>query len=196
MHATVYPSMNYSISTMKGEGLVCMRKTRLEDKEQWLLEGMKKISCGVLLCHEDFTLKILLLRHNKEYSLLSREISLGGDEFDALKDLLKNQVTKHSNTDVVTFSIEPCLAQFWRPEFDHILLPYLPAYCSRPKELQRLFIVNLPPRCVFQLPPGYSLEAVSIAEIIKSGSDLFGPIISTLPSLLSKINIKFMIPPI
>ena len=42
-----------------------------------------------------------------------------------------------------------CLGTFWRPSFDLAMFPYLPAHCTRPKEVRKLFLVPLPEKCYF-----------------------------------------------
>ena len=46
-----------------------------------------------------------------------------------------------------------CLGTFWRPSFDLAMFPYLPAHCTRPKEVRKLFLVPLPEKCYFAVRP-------------------------------------------
>lgn len=43
-----------------------------------------------------------------------------------------------------------CVAQFWRPNFDGQLYPYLPPHVTRPKEVKKLFVVPLPEKGFFE----------------------------------------------
>jgi len=36
------------------------------------------------------------------------------------------------------------LAQWWRPNFETFMYPYLPAHVTRPKELKKLYLIQLP----------------------------------------------------
>jgi len=47
-----------------------------------------------------------------------------------------------------------CLGSFWRPSFDLAMFPYLPAHCTRPKEVRKLFLVPLPEKCYFAVRAG------------------------------------------
>jgi hypothetical protein len=58
-----------------------------------------------------------------------------------------------------------CLGSFWRPSFDLAMFPYLPAHCTRPKEVRKLFLVPLPEKCYFAVRArGQSGRAWSHAE--------------------------------
>ncbi len=41
------------------------------------------------------------------------------------------------------------LGVFWRPNFDTMFYPYMPPHITRPKECRKLFVVQLPEKCVF-----------------------------------------------
>jgi cleavage and polyadenylation specificity factor subunit 5 len=44
-----------------------------------------------------------------------------------------------------------CIGQYWRPNFDHHMYPYLPAHITRPKEVRKLFVVPLPEKGFFEV---------------------------------------------
>jgi cleavage and polyadenylation specificity factor subunit 5 len=44
------------------------------------------------------------------------------------------------------WQIADCLAAFYRPNFETLLYPYCPTHIERPKEVKKLFLVNLPER--------------------------------------------------
>jgi cleavage and polyadenylation specificity factor subunit 5 len=44
-----------------------------------------------------------------------------------------------------------CIGQYWRPNFDHHMYPYLPAHVTRPKEVRKLFVVPLPEKGFFEV---------------------------------------------
>ena len=59
------------------------------------------------------------------------------------------------------WEIGDTLAQWWRPNFETFMYPFLPAHVTRPKECKKLFFVKLPkssmfffqPTCLFILVP-------------------------------------------
>jgi cbb3-type cytochrome oxidase subunit 1 len=42
--------------------------------------------------------------------------------------------------------IADCVGCFYRPNFETMMYPYCPAHIERPKEMKKLFLVNLPER--------------------------------------------------
>lgn len=50
---------------------------------------------------------------------------------------------------LINRQVGECLGTFWRPSFDLAMFPYLPAHCTRPKEVRKLFLVPLPEKCYF-----------------------------------------------
>jgi cleavage and polyadenylation specificity factor subunit 5 len=42
------------------------------------------------------------------------------------------------------WEIGDTLAQWWRPNFETFMYPYLPAHVTRPKELKKLYLIHLP----------------------------------------------------
>lgn len=44
------------------------------------------------------------------------------------------------------WQVADCLASFYRPNFETLLYPYCPTHIERPKEIKKLFLVNLPER--------------------------------------------------
>lgn len=44
-----------------------------------------------------------------------------------------------------------CIGQYWRPNFDHHMYPYLPAHVTRPKEVRKLYVVPLQEKAFFEV---------------------------------------------
>ena len=82
------------------------------------------------------------------------------------------------------------MGQFWRPEFDEYIFPYLPPHVSRPKELIKVIVASLPPRCVIKVHQGNRMEFVPISDILRGGVDEYNESIRSIPALLSKISLK------
>ncbi|ORX38320.1 Cleavage/polyadenylation specificity factor subunit 5 [Kockovaella imperatae] len=81
--------------------------------------------------------------------------------------------------------VKECLSSWWRPNFDTFLYPYLPAHIVEPKEIKRLYLVELPFQKVFAIPQNMSMRAIPIHEFYDNASR-YGPQFAGLPYLLSK----------
>lgn len=80
------------------------------------------------------------------------------------------------------------LGTYYRPNFENIMYPYCPAHIVRPKEIRRLYLVQLPEKCFLAVPKNYRLVAVPLFEIYDH-MQRYGPVISAIPQLLSRFNI-------
>ena len=80
------------------------------------------------------------------------------------------------------------LGTYYRPNFENIMYPYCPAHIARPKEIRRLYLVQLPEKCYLAVPKNYRLVAVPLFEIYDH-MQRYGPVISAIPQLLSRFNI-------
>ena len=56
-----------------------------------------------------------------------------------------------SDSGSVTFEVREgewmvgdCLAQWWRPNFETFMYPFVPAHVTRPKECKKLYYIQLP----------------------------------------------------
>lgn len=191
----VYPARNYSSVTSDAlPSRETYRDSALSRRDDWLKIGTRRTLHLTLLAHEDGIPCALLLRSAQGFGLLEGVRDPIQAEEESIKQILVKHLMKHSASDRFEFSINDCLLQLWRPEFDDNLYPYLPAHVSRPKEQLRAVLVGLPPRCVVQVPKGTSLEFVSLHEIRRGGVHVFGPLVGALPELLSRTTLKFLVP--
>lgn len=85
----------------------------------------------------------------------------------------------------VDWTVEDCIGNWWRPNFEHPRYPYIPAHITKPKEHTRLFLVQLPERTLFAVPSNYKLVAAPLFELFDNAK-AYGPIISSLPQTLSR----------
>lgn len=49
------------------------------------------------------------------------------------------------------WKIGDTLSQWWRPNFETFMYPFIPAHCTRPKECKKLYFIELPrsSKCIF-----------------------------------------------
>ncbi|KAI8478320.1 Nudix hydrolase 21, chloroplastic, partial [Branchiostoma belcheri] len=87
--------------------------------------------------------------------------------------------------------IEDCIGNWWRPNFEPPQYPYIPAHITKPKEHKRLFLVQLAEKALFAVPRNYKLVAAPLFELYDNAPG-YGPIISSLPQLLSRFNFIYM----
>ena len=51
-----------------------------------------------------------------------------------------------------TWQVGDCLAQWWRPNFETFMYPFIPAHVTRPKECKKLYFIQLPESSMWNLP--------------------------------------------
>ncbi|CAK7310994.1 Cleavage and polyadenylation specificity factor subunit 5 [Vulpes lagopus] len=83
--------------------------------------------------------------------------------------------------------IDDCIGKWWRPNFEHPQYLYIPAHITKPKEHKKLFLVQLQEKALFAVPKNYKLVAAPLFELYDNAPG-YGPIISSLPQLLSRFN--------
>ena len=73
------------------------------------------------------------------------------------------------------WQIADCLASFYRPNFETLLYPYCPTHIERPKEVKKLFLVNLPERAFLtvRLPPAACFFLLQLQKMKQSETWLF-----------------------
>jgi cleavage and polyadenylation specificity factor subunit 5 len=42
------------------------------------------------------------------------------------------------------WSVHDCVAQWWRPNFETFMYPFIPAHVTRPKECKKMYLIQLP----------------------------------------------------
>ena len=69
--------------------------------------------------------------------------------------------------------------------------PYLPAHVTKPKECKKIYMVRLSERMVFAVPKNFKLLAVPLFELYDNAAR-YGPVISSLPHLISRYDFAFV----
>lgn len=114
------------------------------------------------------------------------------EELPAFTSLLNSRLapTNPTSTDL-EWKIGDCLAQWWRPNHETFLYPFLPAHCTRPKELKKLYFIHLPPTKVLSVPKNMKLLAVPLFELYDNTAR-YGPQLSAIPHYLSRYRFEFV----
>jgi cleavage and polyadenylation specificity factor subunit 5 len=108
------------------------------------------------------------------------------------------------------WEIGDTLAQWWRPNFETFMYPFIPAHVTRPKECKKLYFIQLPRQSeyflsiptivsagliivteVLSVPKNMKLLAVPLFELYDNTAR-YGPQLSAIPHLLSRYNFEFI----
>uniref|UniRef100_A0A674AVL5 Cleavage and polyadenylation specificity factor subunit 5 n=1 Tax=Salmo trutta TaxID=8032 RepID=A0A674AVL5_SALTR len=167
----LYPLTNYTFGTKEPlyekDSSVAARFQRM--REEFEKIGMRRAVEGVLIVHEHRLPHVLLLQ-------------LGTTFF-------KLPILKSTKSDGVKqdWVIDDSIGNWWRPNFEPPQYPYIPAHITKPKEHKKLFLVQLQEKALFAVPKNYKLVAAPLFELYDNAPG-YGPIISSLPQLLSRFN--------
>lgn len=89
------------------------------------------------------------------------------------------------------WEIGDTLAQWWRPNFETFMYPFLPGHVTRPKECKKLYLIQLPKKKVLSVPKNMKLLAVPLFELYDNTAR-YGPQLSAIPHLLSRYRFEFV----
>ncbi|CAB1323249.1 unnamed protein product [Coregonus sp. 'balchen'] len=198
----LYPLTNYTFGTKEPlyekDSSVGARFERM--REEFEKIGIRRAVEGVLIVHEHRLPHVLLLHPGGE-------LNAGEDEVEGLKRLMTEDGVKQD------WEIDDSIGNWWRPNFeppqvgvlsflssysngdseespDLSQYPYIPAHITKPKEHKKLFLVQLQEKALFAVPKNYKLVAAPLFELYDNAPG-YGPIISSLPQLLSRFNLIY-----
>jgi len=186
---SLYPLTNYTFGTndplFDKDSTPQARFQRM--KEEFDKVGPRKTVEGVLIVHEHGLPHVLLLQLGATYfKLPGGELKPGEDEIEGLKRLM-SETLGHKDGVHQKWVIEDCVSNWWRPNFEAPIYPYIPAHITQPKEHKKLFLVQLGQKALFAVPRNYKLVAAPLFELYENSSG-YGPVISSIPQLLSRFN--------
>ncbi|EXJ55246.1 hypothetical protein A1O7_08172 [Cladophialophora yegresii CBS 114405] len=214
----LYPLSNYTFGTKETQPeedpSVLARLKRLE--EHYDNYGMRRTCEGILVCHEHNHPHVLMLQIANAFfklyvlvpcfalrlaraKLIASELDRPGDylphdadEIEGFKQRLNERLAptnpKEGDTE---WEVGDCLAQWWRPNHETFLYPFLPAHVSRPKELKKLYLIHLPPNKVLSVPKNMKLLAVPLFELYDNTAR-YGPQLSAIPHYLSRYRFEYV----
>lgn len=147
----LYPLSNYTFGVKETQPeedpSVVARLRRLE--EHYNLHGMRRTCEGILVCHEHNHPHILMLQiANAFFKLPGDYLRPEDDEIEGFKTRLDERLAPVGSLgDGQTagdWHIGDSLAQWWRPNFETFMYPFVPAHVTRPKECKKLYFIQLP----------------------------------------------------
>ncbi|KAK4686439.1 cleavage and polyadenylation specificity factor subunit 5, partial [Tremellales sp. Uapishka_1] len=85
------------------------------------------------------------------------------------------------------WSVGECLSTWYRPHFDGFMYPYIPAHVSKPKEIRKLYLVNLAPDTYLSIPLNMKILAIPLFELYDNAAR-YGPQLAGVPHILSRFQ--------
>ena len=81
------------------------------------------------------------------------------------------------------------LGCWWRPDFDDQTVPYIPSHVTKPKEVRKIFVVQLPEKFTFHVPAQEKPVVVPLYSLYDNAQE-YGQILSSIPSMLSRVELS------
>lgn len=216
----LYPLSNYIFGVKETQPeedpSVMARLKRLE--EHYDKYGMRRTCEGILVCHEHNHPHILMLQiANAFFKLPGDYLKPEDEEIEGFKKRLDERLAPIGSLGdgqaEGDWEIGDCLAQWWRPNFETFMYPFVPAHVTRPKECKKLYVIKLPESSksscnyllpgairpltcyptteVLSVPKNMKLLAVPLFELYDN-SQRYGPQLSAIPHLLSRYKFEFV----
>lgn len=154
----LYPLSNYTFGVKETQPeedpSVIARLKRLE--EHYQEHGMRRTCEGILVCHEHNHPHILMLQiANAFFKLPGDYLRPEDDEVEGFKSRLDERLAPvgrlGEGVEPGNWQVGDCLAQWWRPNFETFMYPFIPAHVTRPKECKKLYFIELPESSAFAL---------------------------------------------
>lgn len=152
----LYPLSNYTFGVKETQPeedpSVIARLKRLE--EHFSAHGMRRTCEGILVCHEHNHPHILMLQiANAFFKLPGDYLRPEDDEIEGFKTRLDERLAPvgrlGEGEEAGNWQVGDCLAQWWRPNFETFMYPFIPAHVTRPKECKKLYFIQLPESSMF-----------------------------------------------
>ncbi|KAL2555257.1 Pre-mRNA cleavage factor Im 25 kDa subunit 1 [Forsythia ovata] len=192
----IYPLSCYYFGS---KDAVPLRNETVEDrvlrlKAKYDAYGMRTCVAAVIVVELFKHPHLLLLQiQNSIYKLPGGRARFGESDIDCLKRKLLSKLCVGEESRGPEWEVGECLGMWWRPDFETLLYPCLPANIKRPKECTKLFLIKLPASRRFTVPKNFKLLAVPLCQI-HDNEKIYGPIISGVPQLLSKLSFNIVEP--
>ncbi|KAK3121645.1 hypothetical protein QOZ80_8BG0657870 [Eleusine coracana subsp. coracana] len=190
----IYPLSRYYFGAKDAPRAVETPADRaLRLKANFAAHGLRTSVHGVLLVELFDHPHVLLLQvRNSSFVLPGGRLRPGEEDVQGLKRKLSSKLSVVSDGegatgDVDDWQVGECIGMWWRSEFGAVPFPYMPPSFRTPKECIKLFLIRLPMSRRFVVPRNMKLLAVPLSQI-HGNAQVYGPIISGIPNLLSKFS--------
>uniref|UniRef100_A0A453S4X4 Pre-mRNA cleavage factor Im 25 kDa subunit n=1 Tax=Aegilops tauschii subsp. strangulata TaxID=200361 RepID=A0A453S4X4_AEGTS len=132
-----------------------------------------------------------ILAHKKCCMFWGNKLFNCASDVQGLKRKLSSKLAAADRNGDHHWQIGECIGMWWRSEFEARPFPYPPPNTRAPKECVKLFLVRLPMARQFVVPRNLKLLAVPLSQI-HDNPQVYGPIISGVPNLLSKFSFNLV----
>ncbi|TVU06171.1 hypothetical protein EJB05_49370, partial [Eragrostis curvula] len=194
----IYPLSRYYFGAKDAaavpRGLETAADRALRLKANFAAHGLRTSVHGVLLVELFDHPHVLLLQvRNSSFVLPGGRLRPSEADVQGLKRKLSSKLSvvrgdgEDTTEDVDDWQVGECIGMWWRSEFEAIPFPYMPPNFRAPKECIKLFLIRLPMSRRFVVPRNMKLLAVPLSQI-HGNAQVYGPIISGIPNLLSKFS--------
>lgn len=157
----LFPLSNYTFGVKETQPeedpSVIARLRRLE--EHYNEHGMRRTCEGILVCHEHNHPHILMLQiANAFFKLPGDYLKPEEEELEGFRGRLDERLApvgrlgEEEGGAKGEWEVGECVAQWWRPNFETFMYPFIPAHVTRPKECKKLYYIQLPESSEFSLP--------------------------------------------
>ena len=161
----LFPLSNYTFGVKETQPeedpSVLARLRRLE--EHYDAHGMRRTCEGILVCHEHNHPHILMLQiANAFFKLPGDYLKPEEGEIEGFTARLDERLAPvgrlgEEKGGEAGWGVGDCVAQWWRPNFETFMYPFIPAHVTRPKECKKLYFIQLPESSEY--PPALALSS-------------------------------------
>eukprot|EP00052_Salpingoeca_macrocollata_P015233 m.121101 g.121101 ORF g.121101 m.121101 type:complete len:206 (-) comp19610_c1_seq3:61-678(-) len=188
----IFPLSGYSIKTKEPqvdkEKSAEARFNKL--REDFKAHGQRRSVEMVMVVDDHRHPHVLLLQLGQTFfKLPGGHLQPGESDQDGVNRILSHKFAQEGETR--EWPVAQMVCQWYRPNFETCLYPYVPPHVTNPKEHKIVYLIQLPRACTFEVPSNYRLIAVPVFELFDS-KDSYGQVIASLPQLLSRF--KFAVP--
>jgi cleavage and polyadenylation specificity factor subunit 5 len=191
--AVIYPLSSYTFGKGKaGKPFCTFQKRMIRHKAVYEKEGVRHTVSGVLVCHHQGVLTVLLLKKRDEetgknvFSLPESRLRPGEDVNTGLSRCLNKKISGSSSSDY-KWQISGFLGKWVRPQFDDLLFPYDLPHVSSPKETVSIYLIQMPKEMAFNVNQSAEMVAVPVQHLYKD-SRTYGNVISSLPVQMARFS--------
>jgi cleavage and polyadenylation specificity factor subunit 5 len=134
---------------------VLSRLNRLQ--EHYEKYGMRRSCEAILVVHEHNHPHVLMLQiANAFFKLPGDYVLPHEEEVSGFQSRLTERLSPPLGSTIAThlvgeteespfeWKIHDCVAQWWRPNFETFMYPFIPAHVTRPKECKKMYLIQLP----------------------------------------------------
>ncbi|KAF8061923.1 CFIS2 [Scenedesmus sp. PABB004] len=195
---SVFPVTNYKFGPKpprpEKDAATEQRLARL--KAKYDAEGVRRTVDAVLLVAQHNHPHVLLLQFGQTlfFKLPGGKLKPDEDEVSGLRRKLDACLAPEAELLRSPWDVGECVGAWVRPNFDSVLYPYLPPHITRPKEVKKIFVAQLPEATYFGVPKNFNLVAVPLFELYDNATR-YGPAIANLPAMLSRLRLNVVAAP-